>query len=480
MTMRKRIALLAGLVVVLVVLGIGVPAFLWSQRNVVEAHEDPAAHFKYGSVGAEERNGIPYWIWLVLPEVFPEHLPDGPGDGYVRFGFIFEPESPKGRPVGTSYREDPVPRVGLNCAVCHAGIVKESNEADGRIVLGMPAHQFDLQKYLYFLFAVAGDSRFGPDTIISAIKRVNPDFSWIDSLLYRFVVIPRTKEELLRVAKEFDWMKQFPPTGPGRVDTFNPYKFNLFELTDENSGVGTADLPSLWNQAPREGMWLHWDGNNNSVEERNRSAAIGAGASPESLDTASMERVADWIASLSSPAFPGDRIDQAKVPAGREVYERHCAVCHSFDGERVGQVVPIDEIGTDRERLDSFTSELAAKMNTLGEGHSWRFKNFQKTNGYSNMPLDGIWLRAPYLHNGSVPNLRDLLAPPEERPTVFYRGYAVYDYENLGFVSSGPAAETSGSRFDTTERGNSNQGHLYGTDLNASQIEALLEYLKTQ
>ncbi len=478
--MSKRIALIAGAITILVVLGIGIPALLWIQRNVVEAHDDPVTHFKYGSVGAEERNGVPYWVWLVLPEVFPDLLPDGSGEGYARFGFIFEPESPKGRPVGTSYREDPVPRVGLNCAVCHIGIVKESNEAAGRIVLGMPAHQFNLQKYLYFLFAVAEDSRFDSDTIIPAIDKVNPDFSWIDSLLYRFVVIPQTERELLRVAEEFDWMKQFPLTGPGRVDTFNPYKFNLFGLTDENPGVGTADLPSLWNQAPREGMWLHWDGNNNSVEERNRSAAIGAGASPESLDTASMERVADWIATLSPPAFPSDRIDQSKVPIGRKIYQQHCAVCHAFDGTRVGQIVPIDEIGTDRERLDSFTSELAAKMNTLGEGHPWRFKNFQKTNGYSSMPLDGVWLRAPYLHNGSVPTLRDLLTPPEQRPTVFYRGYSVYDYENVGFKSSGQAAETSGFRFDTTERGNGNQGHRWGTDLNASQIEALLEYLKTQ
>ena len=96
------------------------------------------------------------------------------------------------------------------------------------------------------------------------------------------------------------------------------------------------------------------------------------------------------------------------------------------------------------------------------------------------MPLDGIWLRAPYLHNGSVPTLRDLLAPPAERPVAFYRGYAVYDYENLGFVSSGAAAESSGFRFDTAKHGNGNQGHLYGTDLDERQIDALLEYLKTQ
>ena len=98
MTKRRRIALAAGIVAVLVALGVGIPALLWLQRNVPEVHVNAAAHFKYGSIGSEGRSGIPYWIWVVLPDVFPEYLPDGPGEGYGRFGFIFEAEAPKGRP----------------------------------------------------------------------------------------------------------------------------------------------------------------------------------------------------------------------------------------------------------------------------------------------------------------------------------------------------------------------------------------------
>ena len=480
MARGKRIALVTGVVVVVVALGTGIPVLVWFQRNVPEVHEDPTSHFKYGSIGSEERAGIPYWIWLVLPEVFPQHLPDGPGEGYGRFGFIFEAESPLGRPIGTSYREDPIPVVGLNCAVCHTGIVQKSMDAPEQIVLGMPAHQFNLQKYLNFLFAVANDSRFNSDNIIPAIERINPNFSFINSMFYRYIVIPRTRDGLLREARDFSWMEKFPPFGPGRVDTFNPYKFNIFGLREDNPHIGTADLPSVWNQAPREGMWLHWDGNNNSLDERNRSASIGAGASEESLDEPAIERIADWIATLAPPAFPEDKIDRVKAQEGAKVYAQQCAVCHTMNGAKVGQVVPIQDIGTDAERLKSFTSDLAVKMNTLGVGQPWKFSHFQKTQGYSSMPLDGIWLRAPYLHNGSVPTLRDLLAPPAERPVVFYRGYAVYDYENLGFVSSGAMAEASGFRFDTKNRGNGNQGHLYGTDLDERQVDALLEYLKTQ
>ena len=480
MTRGKKISLSARIIVALVALGIGVPALLWSQKNVPEVHANASDHFKYGSIGAEGRSGIPYWIWAVLPELFPEHLPDGPGQGYRRFGFIFEAESPKGRPIGTSYRENPIPMVGLNCAVCHTGTIKDAEQTAEQIVLGMPANQFDPQKYLLFLFAIADDSRFDADTIIPAIRRINPDFGWMDSLFYRYVVIPKTRNGLLDEARLFAWMDKFPASGPGRVDTFNPYKFNMFELKEDKPHVGTADLSPLWNQARKEGMWLHWDGNNNSVEERNRSAAIGAGASEESLDVASMERIASWIATLAPPAFPDDKVDQDKAKAGAEIYRQHCATCHAFDGARVGQVVDIQVIGTDAERLNSFTAELAMQMNTLGEGKPWKFSGFRKTQGYANMPLDGVWLRAPYLHNGSVPTLRDLLMPPEARPKVFYRGYAVYDYKNLGFVSSGAAAEASGFMFDTAERGNGNQGHLYGTDLAEEQIDALLEYLKTQ
>ena len=95
------------------------------------------------------------------------------------------------------------------------------------------------------------------------------------------------------------------------------------------------------------------------------------------------------------------------------------------------------------------------------------------------MPLDGVWLRAPYLHNGSVPTLRLLLEKPADRPAVIWRGYDTYDYANGGFVWSGPAAELLGFRFDTALPGNGRGGHLYGTELKPAQKNDLLEYLKT-
>jgi hypothetical protein len=150
-------------------------------------------------------------------------------------------------------------------------------------------------------------------------------------------------------------------------------------------------------------------------------------------------------------------------------------------------VVPIDAIGTDRHRLDSYTYAVAVNQNMIfAEYGDERFSHFRKTFGYANSPLDGIWLRAPYLHNGSVPTLRDLLEPSAKRPRTFYRGYDVYDQKNLGFVAD--VVEEKGKKFflyDTDERnepGNSNKGHegkRYGTELSAVEKDALLEYLKT-
>ena len=466
---------IAGVVgVILVIAAAFVVSFL--RHDEPEVHAGILDHYKYGSIGSEDRAGVPYDIWLVLPKVFADLLPKGPGSGWERIGLLYEPG--QSRPIGTTYRENPIAQIGLNCAVCHTGTIRESAASPPRIVLGMPANQFRLESYINFLRATAKDRRFTPDTLIPAMRKADPDFGRGDELLYRHYVIPRTREALRRLDDDFAWMDKRPPEGPGRVDTFNPYK-TLFGIGKNDTTVGTADLPSLWNQRPREGMHLHWDGNNTKLDERNISAAIGAGASEKSLDEQSLKRIRDWILDLKAPKYPADRIDTALARTGQQTYEQHCGACHSFDGSRVGTVTPIAQIGTDRERLDSFTPELVSKMNTLGTGRPWHFSHFAKTDGYANQPLDGIWLRAPYLHNGSVPNLRALLMVPAKRPPVFFRNYDVYDFKNVGFVSKGPEAERVGFRFDTSVRGNGNGGHLYGTNLSPREKQALIEYMKT-
>jgi hypothetical protein len=455
-------------------------------------YDDPRRHFMYGSTGGERTAGIPLSIWNLLPELFPEHLP---GKGLESLGFIYEDGAEL--PIGVSKRRvQGIDRVFVNCAVCHVGTYRMSPDAPRQIVVGMPAHSLDLQGFERFLFRSAADKRFTASRIGVELRARRADDA-LNRLLYRLIAVDLMRDNLLMLRDEFSqFMDREPDCGPGRVDTFNPPKVLLgfrMDKVPESEWVGNCDLPSIWNQAQREKMrmHLHWDGNNDSLEERDRSASFGTGATPPTLDRDSMRRMESWLRSDANvpPPYPADRIDAARAARGRPIYESLCAKCHGkdgkdFTGEYVGQVTPIEDIGTDRRRLDSYSPELCANQNLLYAAYpSERFQHFRKTYGYANQPLDGIWLRAPYLHNGSVATLRELLEPASKRRAKFFRGYDVYDHVRGGFVSD--VREADGRvffEFDTSLPGNGNRGHegaAYGTTLPDADKDALVEYLKT-
>ncbi len=466
-------------------------------RYKVERPVDYAAieqHFKYGSIGSEPMSGLPYWIWKVLPVMFPEKIPGG--DDYRAFGFLYE--EGKDLPIGVSKRRvRGIDLVWLNCAVCHTGTVRESPDASRRVYLGMPANNFRLYAFVQFLREVALDNRFNTDNVLAAIEALGGDLDLFEKFAYRFLVVDRVRASLIDLRRQLAFLERQHPWGPGRVDTFNPYKaiqFNFpMDRLPRQELIGPADYPSIWRQRPRQGMRLHWDGNNPSVEERNKSAALGAGVTPVTIDLARIRRIEEWLWDLKPPPYPKP-VDQAKAARGKRVYTEYCADCHGMqeDGtylydtgrfKRLGTVEPLADIGTDPGRLNSYSEMLALNQNTLYAGYPWRFTHFRKTDGYANMPLDGLWLRAPYLHNGSVPTLRDLLEPAARRPVVFYRGYDVYDWKRVGFVSDVPREKNrTFFRFDTREEGNANTGHEgeeYGTLLSPEDKDALVEYMKT-
>jgi hypothetical protein len=237
-------------------------------------------------------------------------------------------------------------------------------------------------------------------------------------------------------------------------------------------------------------MHLHWDGNNTSLQERNLSAAIGAGVTPETVDLHAIAKVATWLGDLKPPPSP-HQVDAAAAQRGRALYMTNCAGCHGyqdgsnyvFQGAMLGQVDPNSRLGADPGRLDSYTEKFRERqLKELFAGTPYQFRYFTKTDGYANMPLDGLWLRGPYMHNGAVPTLRALLAPPAERPRAYIRGIDVVDGTNGGFAA--PPCQPGqpvprGFCYDTTLPGNGNGGHLYGTNLPAAEKQDLLAYLLT-
>src|SRR5262249_31778518 len=111
----------------------------------------------------------------------------------------------------------------------------------------------------------------------------------------------------------------------------------------------------------------------------------------------------------------------------------------------------------------------AATVNAKANGQEETKKqgNYPKTTdkdpnadlmSYKARPLNGIWATAPFLHNGSVPTLYDLLLPPASRPKKFSIGRREYDPKKAGYVSDGEVPFT----LDTSVTGNGNRGHEYG------------------
>ncbi|NET54462.1 MAG: c-type cytochrome, partial [Merismopedia sp. SIO2A8] len=265
--------------------------------------------------------------------------------------------------------------------------------------------------------------------------------------------------------------------GPGRIDPFNPVKFRMLELPDDGT-IGNSDMMPVWNEDEHNGFAYHWDGLETSLTETAQTGALGDGATLKSIDLEGIDRVEQFMRDYQPPAYPFP-IDVALADQGKQVFDTTCASCHAFGGERTGTVIPIDEIGTDRHRLDMWTQSAVDAYSAYADGYSYDFQELQKTDGYVAVALDGLWLRAPYLHNGSVPYLPDLLETPENRTPQFYRGYDVYDPDKVGFTAEGPDAAEQGILYDTTVTANSNEGHLYGIDLPTEQKAALVEYLKT-
>lgn len=494
--------------------------------------------FKYGSIGSETGGTLlhpvggllpPAAIFKVLPKVctgVPTRT--GPSSyavvaSYEDFGLIFEETTdPKtgtavkrDLPVGISRRHRlGTEVVGVNCALCHGGTVRTAAGAAPIFIAGMPPQQVDVQRFFRFLFDCVQSAQFTTANVIVRIEEAERRrLSFLERLRYR-MLIPRIRGRVANLDGKIGVLTSTRVTasGPGRLDTINPGKalevgwdLNAMLASGHGSELNApADFPAVWKLGARAtpGFRMHWDGNFESTQEVGHSAALAVGAKPQTLDRPRFNVVGKYLRGLEARPYPYP-IDRALAARGEEVFREHCASCHESPG--AGQVTPNDVLQADSSRLDAFTpayaSSLQVALNQNYARSDFRFERIQKTGGYANVLLDGIWARAPYLHNGSVPTLRDLLEPEQCRPARFRRGSDVYDPLNVGFVSYAEPSPCSGSQpaaseravaeastapglflFDTTLPGNRNTGHSgrqFGTELTAEAKTQLLEFLKS-
>jgi hypothetical protein len=242
------------------------------------------------------------------------------------------------------------------------------------------------------------------------------------------------------------------------------------------------------------------------------------------------------VKTLWSPQWPADfpKIDQAAATKGAALYQTNCLSCHVLinrtDPNRKITAVMMD-VGTDPRASTNFFNRtgpsgklngvninfvpFTPKIGPIADADSMisnevigiilgQFKgappdelqqmnfrggrsitaslaNVREGARYKARPLDGIWATAPYLHNGSVPNLDALLQPAAKRPTSFSIGVRTFDPVRVGYSTDVPGFP----RFNvknpdgTPVVGNSNAGHEFGGKLSDDERSWLVEYLKT-
>jgi cytochrome c peroxidase len=323
---------------------------------------------------------------------------------------------------------------------------------------------------------------------------------------------------------------QHPETVPGfgRADAFGTARALLFGKENAQPLTSPSSFPYIWNMPST--AWFHWPSNTNSVMQRNIGEALGLGASADSrtgestIDFYGLHMLEQLAYKTRAPKWPEDvlgKIDQAKADRGEQIYKDNCTRCHdsgkpdAVDPNVINYtLIPLQVVGTDDNEAKNWTVPVTVDGKSVEFGAAqkvvldaiftkgkeklkktrpdldvdkidwesgrknppaWRVAYANpttKTLGYPTKPLAGIWATAPYLHNGSVPTLADMLTPPADRPKTFMVGSREYDAKKLGYRAD------QGWVFDTTLKGNSNQGHPFGTTLKPEEKEDLMEFLK--
>jgi mono/diheme cytochrome c family protein len=247
---------------------------------------------------------------------------------------------------------------------------------------------------------------------------------------------------------------------------------------------------------------------------------------------------------LKSPPWPAELfgpIDQAKAQKGAELYKRHCEHCHlppldspeiqdpkyweaGLNGKRflMLNVIPLDEIGTDPREASDWaqrnavtgalgvgTVSAAVGLRTvtgkirdmnyealgLSAGQRMEWNGFRDDGvvaplAYRARPLGGLWATPPFLHNGSVPSLYQMLLPADRRDKTFYVGSREFDPKNVGYSTAkfDGGFEFRSDQPNDPHPGNSNAGHEFratpgkgviGPELSDEERWAIIEYLKT-
>ncbi|MBW3597914.1 MAG: c-type cytochrome [Planctomycetes bacterium] len=355
------------------------------------------------------------------------------------------------------YVVDEAGRWTMNCFACHGGKVA------GRVIPGLPNSHYALQ------------------TLSEEIRS--------------------TKLDMEKPLSRMDLGSMFLPLGTTRGTT-NAVMFGVALLANRDAElnlVNRLSLPEMTHHDMDPPPWWHFKKKSHiyidGFAERGHRGlmqfVLVKENGPEKLRQweDDFRDIYAYLMSIEAPEYPFE-INEALAGRGERAFLKNCAECHGTYGDEEtypNRIVPIEEIGTDRVRLDALTAEARRRYDESWIAEFGRQETRLDPGGYLAPPLDGVWATAPYFHNGSIPTLWHVLHP-SERPAIWRRTREDgYDRERVGpvietFAELPPAAYEPRERreyFDTTRFGKSAAGHHFPDALTEDEKHAVLEYLKT-
>lgn len=251
------------------------------------------------------------------------------------------------------------------------------------------------------------------------------------------------------------------------------------------SEVVPTDTPPWWLLKKKNAMFYNGFGRGDFGRFLMASNLLTVNDTTESSVVDShMPDVLAYIYSLEAPKYPKP-VNQTLAAKGKVLFEQKCSGCHGTYGDKgayPNYLIPASLIGTDSALYKAnysapqFVGWFNKSWFTQGD-HPAQLVPFE---GYIAPPLDGIWVTAPYLHNGSVPTLETLLKS-ELRPKFWSRSFdkPQYDYDKVGWKYVVETKAVSTSTYNTTLPGYGNYGHYFGDGLSDKERRAVIEYLKT-
>lgn len=453
-----------------------------------------------------------------------------------QYGFL--PIQGRQLPVGFNLGRDTanILSAGLTCSACHTRQIEVGDKKyriDGApALINLEKYTKDLESALTATVNDQAQLEQFLDRVIAAAN-TNGDPAITDRDALRNKVIRYEQNNRL-----FNQLTLTTPNnwGIGRSDALNQI-FNRVAGIDISpyadsllvSNIAPADkpvrFPYIWNVQYQD--YTQWaattvNGNSNQALLRNNSECLGVGAqfrpvpdasmpdgfnymSVNTIDFSGMVAIESYVNKIGPPKWPWP-VNTTLVTQGANIFAAECASCHAkTPGEpRPPSVTtwatPVYDVQTDPSYFNT-TSRMAdpgvlsplfppsVSLGLLSKEISEKILKqydpsisfISPTNSpgsglYESRVLEGVWAAAPYLHNGSVPTLDDLLKPAAQRPTTFYVG-TKYDTTKIGL--SVTQNINPGSQFNTSLPNNSNAGHEFGTQLSPQDRAALLEYLKT-